>query len=647
VTGETILWQPSPERVERATITRYVSWLNEQGVHVEGYDALWRWSVDELEAFWESIWDFCGVRAAQPYTNALLDPEMPGATWFEGSELNYAEHIFHGKNPDAVALVAAGELRDLEEWTWERLRDETSRIAHGLRGLGVAPGDRVVAYLPNLPETVAAFLATASIGAVWSSCSAEFGPSGVIDRFRQIEPSVLLTIDGYRYHGRDHDRRDVIERLRSEMPSLNHTVVLPYLDRDARLEGTLSWSELTDVAGELTFVSVPFSHPLWVLYSSGTTGLPKAIVHGHGGILLEHLKVMHLHLDAQAGDRIFWFTTTSWMMWNFLVGCLLTDAAIVLYDGSATYPETGALWDLAAETRITCMGTSPNYLAACMKRDVQPRDGRDLSALRSIGSTGSPLPPETFDWIYDRLGPDLWLFSTSGGTDVCTAFLGGCPILPVYRGELQCRALGANVQAFDEAGRPLVGSVGELVLTSPLPSMPLRFWNDPGDERYRESYFSMYPGVWRHGDWVEITERGTAVIRGRSDATINRGGIRMGSNEIYSVVLTLPEVEDALVVDVDGWMPLFIVLADGATLDEDLTLEIKRRIREDCSPRHVPSVIYAIPVIPRTHSGKVLEVPVKRILLGVPPETAVSRESIADPDALQPFIELARERGES
>jgi acetoacetyl-CoA synthetase len=639
-----ILWQPSSERMQRATITRYVEWLRERGVHTDGYDALWRWSVDEPAAFWSSIWDFCDIRAAHPFEHALSHPSMPGTKWFEGSRLNYAEHAFRGKSPDAVALLAAGEVRGLEEWTWERLRDETARIAHGLRALGVGAGDRVVAYMPNIPETVAALFATASLGAVWSSCSPEFGVMGVVDRFRQIEPTVLLTIDGYRHQGQDHDRRELVERLRSEMPSLEHTVLLPYLDPEARLEGTLGWDELTAAAGELVFAEVPFDHPLWVLYSSGTTGLPKAIVHGHGGILLEHLKVLRLHLDAQPDDRVFWFTTTSWMMWNFLVGCLLTDATIVLYDGSAKHPDLGVLWDLAAETGTTCFGTSPTFLGECLKRDLRPLDGRDLGALRSIGSTGSPLPPETFDWVYDHFDPDLWLFSTSGGTDLCTAFVGGCPVLPVYRGELQCRALGANVQAFDDEGRPVVGSLGELVLTTPLPSMPLFFWNDKGDERYRESYFSTYPGVWRHGDWIEITDRGTAVIYGRSDATINRGGIRMGSSELYRVLLTIPEIEDALVVDVDGWLPLFVVLADGAVLDEALTLEIKRRLSEDCSPRHVPGAVYSLAAVPRTHSGKVLEVPVKRILLGVPADIAVSREAVANPSALDPFIELARER---
>jgi acetoacetyl-CoA synthetase len=408
----------------------------------------------------------------------------------------------------------------------------------------------------------------------------------------------------------------------------------------------MRWSELLR-DGPLEFAQLPFDHPLWVLYSSGTTGLPKAIVHGQGGILLEHLKKMHLHLDAQPGDRVFWFTTTGWMMWNFLVGVLLTPASIVLYDGSPAQPSMDVLWDLAASTGMTCFGTSASYIASCMKAGVEPAgNGRDLSALRSVGSTGSPLAPEGFKWVYDHVGRDTWLFSTSGGTDVCTAFVGGCPLLAVYQGELQARALGAKVEAFDEEGRSLVGEVGELVITEPMPSMPVFFWNDPDGERYRESYFAMYPGIWRHGDWIEITPRGTAIIYGRSDSTINRGGIRMGTSEIYRAVLAVPEVVDALVVDVpregeDNWMPLFVVLRDEAQLDDDIVSQIKRRIREDCSPRHVPNDVYAIAEVPRTLSGKVLEVPVKRILMGTAPEKAASRDSLANPQALDWFVELA------
>ena len=652
-----LLWEPSDERKERATISRYMRWLAERrDLEFDDYDQLWQWSVSDLETFWASIWDFFEVRASRPFDRVLGRREMPGAEWFPGAELNHAEHVFRGKAAGELAVVHASELRSQAELTWGELREMTARIAAGLRSLGVGRGDRVVAYMPNVPEALAAFLACSSLGAVWSSCSPDFGAKSVVDRFAQIEPTVLLCVDGYRYNGRDFDRLDTVVRLQRAIPSLERTVVLPYLDPEVdrgRLQSAMPWSELlgSGDGAELAFEAVAFDHPLWVLYSSGTTGLPKAIVQGHGGILLEHLKKLHLHVDAQAGDRLFWFTTTGWMMWNFLVGGLLTDAAIVLYDGSPAQPDMGVLWDLAEGAGITCFGTSASYIASCMKASVEPSDGRDLSALRSVGATGSPLSPEGFEWVYEHVGRDTWLFSTSGGTDVCTAFVGGCPLLPVHQGELQARSLGAKVEAWDEDGRPVVGEVGELVITEPMPSMPLFLWNDPDGERYRESYFSMFPGVWRHGDWIKITERGTAVIYGRSDSTINRGGIRMGTSEIYGAVLGVSEVVDALVVDVErpggsAWMPLFVVLAEGARLDDALTGEIKRRIREDCSPRHVPNDVFQIAEVPRTLSGKVLEVPVKRILTGTPPDQAASRDSLQNPAALDFFVELGRSEPE-
>src|SRR5687767_1922386 len=464
----TLLWEPPSELVERAVMTRYMRWLDRG---FETYDELHRWSVEDLEGFWGSIWEFFEVDGS--YEQVLADRSMPGARWFTGAEVNYAEHAFRGKPGDRVAIVHAGELREQAEVTWGELRDQVAGIAAGLKALGVERGDRVAAYMPNIPEATAAFLASASIGAVWSSCSPDFGAKSVIDRFAQIEPKVLLTVDGYRYGGKDFDRREIVRGLVEAMPGVEHTVVLPYLHG-----GPSGWDDLLREREPLEFARVPFDHPLWVLYSSGTTGLPKAIVHGHGGILLEHLKKMHLHLDAQPGDRVFWFTTTGWMMWNFLVSVLLTRASIVLYDGNPGHPDMGALWDLAERTGMTCFGTSASYIAACMKDGVEPGAGRDLSALRSVGSTGSPLAPEGFQWVYDHIGADTWLFSTSGGTDVCTAFVGGCPLLPVYRGELQARALGAKVEAFAEDGRPLTGEVGELVITEPMPSMPVFFWND-------------------------------------------------------------------------------------------------------------------------------------------------------------------------
>jgi acetoacetyl-CoA synthetase len=648
-----LLWTPSPESVERSNMTRYARWLSsERGLDLNGdYRQLWRWSVEELEQFWASIWDFFEVNASKPYNEVLAERKMPGARWFDGAHLNYAEHLLRGKPRERPAILHASERRELDSLTWGELREQVSRVAAALREHGVGPGDRVVAYMPNVPETVVAFLATASLGAIWSSCSPDFGAGSVVDRFAQIEPKVLFCVDGYRYNGRDFDRTDVVAGLQAEMPSLERTVVLRYLGTDpdlSALRDVVDWNDLLE-AGEgqpLEFEQMPFDHPLWVLYSSGTTGLPKAIVHGHGGILLEHLKKLSLHVDAQEGDRLFWFTTTGWMMWNFLVGGLLTEAAIVLYDGSPGHPDMGVLWDLAEQTEMTCFGTSASYITACMKAEVEPGAGRNLSKLRAVGSTGSPLAPEGFQWVYDHVGDDTWLFSTSGGTDVCTAFVGGVPILPVYRGELQARALGAKVEAFDEDGRSVVDEVGELVITEPMPSMPVFFWGDEDGSRYRASYFEHYPGVWRHGDWIEITSRGTAVIYGRSDSTINRQGVRMGTSEIYRAVAAVPEVLDALVVDIprpdtEGWMPLFVVLREGEALDEELVAEIKRRIREQCSPRHVPDEVFQITEVPRTLSGKVLEVPVKRILTGTPAETAASKDSLANPAALDYFVELA------
>jgi acetoacetyl-CoA synthetase len=651
------LWEPSPELVERSRLSEYLRWLEaERGLAFADYEALWRWSVDDLDAFWASIWDFFEVQADGDPSPVLASRQMPGASWFPNASLNYAEHVFAGKDDGAIAILHASELRQLDELTWGELRAQVAAVAQGLRGLGVEKGDRVVAYLPNIPEAIVAFLASASIGAIWSSCSPDFGPASVIDRFAQIEPKVLFAVDGYRYGGKDFDRRETIAALQEAMPSLAGTVVLGYLDPEpdiSSLDKARTWPQLL-AGGEgapLSFERVPFDHPLWVLYSSGTTGLPKAIVQGQGGILLEHLKKLHLHVDSHPGDRLFWFTTTGWMMWNFLVSGLLTEAAIVLYDGSPGYPDMNVLWELAERAGVTMFGTSASYIAACMKAGVEPGEGRDLSCLKAIGSTGSPLAPEGFDWIYQHVGADTWLFSTSGGTDLCTAFVSGVSLLPVYRGELQGRALGAAVEAWDEEGRAVVGEVGELVVTEPMPSMPVCFWGDEDGSRYQASYFEQFPGVWRHGDWIEITERGTAVIYGRSDSTINRSGIRMGTSEIYRAVLSIDAIVDALVVDIpkagtEGWMPLFVVLREGVELDAELPKEIARRVRERCSPRHVPDQVFQIAEVPRTLSGKVLEVPVKRILMGTPAERAASRDSLANPAALDYFTAMAAELGD-
>jgi acetoacetyl-CoA synthetase len=636
-----VLWTPPGDLLESATMTRFM-----RSCGFADYHELWRWSVEELEGFWRALWDFFEVQADGDASTVLASREMPGAAWFPDVRLSYPEHVFRGKAEASIALLHASELRELGAWTWADLRRETARVRAGLSRMGVGRGDRVAAYMPNIPETIAAFLATAALGGIWSSCSPEFGVRSVVDRFAQIEPKVLLAVDGYRYGGRDSDRAEALAQLQAGLPSLQRTIVLPYLT-DAG-DWDVAFPETEE---PLTFERVRFDHPLWILYSSGTTGLPKAMVHGHGGILLEHLKKLHLHVNAQEGDRVFWFTTTGWMMWNFLLSALLTPAAIVLYDGNPGNEETGVLWNLAERSGITCLGVGAAFIHRCMKRGVEPRAGRDLSRLRAVGSTGSPLSPEGFRWVYDHVGADTWLFSTSGGTDVCSSFVGGVPVLPVYMGELQARSLGADVQAFDDRGTAVIDQLGELVIRQPMPSMPVSFWNDPDGKRYRESYFSVYPGVWRHGDWIRITSRGTAVIYGRSDSTINRGGIRMGTAEIYRAAMAVDAVVDGLAVDVppaegtgDSWMPLFVVLAEGERLTEAVVAEIRQRIREECSPRHVPNEVIQVAEVPRTLSGKVLEVPVKKILMGGDPKRAASRDSLANPPALDWFVEYARRR---
>ena len=650
-------WTPGSEMVQDSNLSSYTEWLaRERDLALDGYEELWAWSTDSPDEFWASLMDYFEVASEGDAVSVTNESPMPETRWFEGLSLNYAEHVFRDRNPAELAIIAASEQGSPVEITWAELEASVAAAARGLRDLGLSRGDRVAAYLPNIPEAVIAFLACASIGAVWSSCSPDFGAGAVRDRFAQIKPKVLIAVDGYHYGGRFFDRSEIVADLARSMPSIERTVLVKSSDLDGTpIPDAVTWdSTLGAEAGAdeaIEFERVPFSHPLWILYSSGTTGLPKAIVQGQGGILLEHLKVMHLHLDAKPGDRIFWFTTTGWMMWNFLVSCLLTRASIVLYDGNPGHPDLNALWDLAEEVGFTCFGTSASYLSACMKEGLEPARGRDLTRLRSIGSTGSPLSPEGFDWVYREVGSDIWLFSTSGGTDLCTAFVGGVPTLPVYRGELQARALGAAVESWDEDGRPLVGEVGELVITKPMPSMPLFLWGDEDGSRYRESYFDVYPGIWRHGDWIELTDRGSAIIYGRSDSTINRGGIRMGTSEIYRAVLAVPGIEDALVVDIpkegtEGWMPLFVVLEDGTELDDDLRKLVASEVRGRCSPRHVPDVLIAIDEVPRTLSGKILEVPVKRILTGTPLDRAASRDSMANPESLDFFVEFASGLGD-
>ncbi len=646
-----ILWRPSPSAADRTTIARFAAHVEQRHrVQLPEYGALHRWSVEHLDDFWGALAEFFAVRFETPPSAVLGERAMPGAEWFPGATLSYVEQVFRDRPADELAIVSATESGDDVRLSWGELLNATARAARGLRELGIRPGDRVAGYLPNTAETVVAFLATASVGAVWSCCSPDFGADAVVDRLAQIEPRVLFAGDGYVYGGKPFDRRAVIERLRSELPTVESTVVVPVLSGTDPIPGTTSWSTFLGAheAPPLSPVAVPFDHPLWILYSSGTTGLPKGIVHSHGGIVLEHLKWLGLQVDARPGDRVFWLTTTGWTMWNFVVGSLLVGAVPILYEGNPTHPGPERLWVIADECEATHFGAGASFFHACLKADLTPRDHAELASLRAIGSTGSPLLPEAYDWIYDRLGGDTWLFSTSGGTDVCTAFVGGAPTLPVRRGELQAPALGVDLQSWDADGQPLIGEVGELVVTQPMPSMPIKLWNDDGS-RLRASYFEHYPGVWRHGDWIELRESGGAIIHGRSDSTINRHGVRIGTAEIYRAALRLPEVQDAVVLDLpedDGgsWMPLFVVLSDGAELDDALRRRITTGIREACSPRHVPNEIVAVPAIPRTLSGKILEVPLKRLFLGVPASEVASRDALANPEALDWFARLADER---
>jgi acetoacetyl-CoA synthetase len=646
-----LLWTPGPDARTATRVGRYLAWLErERGHQFETYDQLWTWSTGDLDGFWRSIWDHHDVRSSAPFSSALADAHMPGARWFPGARLNWAEHALRlaGRGEQDVVVIGRSQTRERVTLTAGQLRDQVARARAGLQRLGVSRGDRVAAFMPNVPEALVALLATASLGAIWTSCAPEFGVRSVVDRFSQVDPAVLITIDGYRYGSRTVERSDEVAAIRAALPGLRATVALPYLHpTERRIPDATGWEELTAAAGPLTFAQLPFEHPLYILYSSGTTGLPKPIMHGHGGILLEHLKIHALHHDLGSADRFFWFTTTGWMMWNYLASGLLVDATLVLYDGAPADPDLSALWRLAAEEGVTYFGTSAPFLMACRKEQLAPGSAVDLSRLRGLGSTGAPLPAEGFRYVYDAISPSVHLQSVSGGTDVCTAFVGASPLVPVWEGEISCRHLGCAVEAFSGDGRPLIGEQGELVITVPMPSMPVAFWNDPDGSRYRDAYFGEFPGVWRHGDWITITERGSCVISGRSDATLNRGGVRIGTSEFYAVVEALPEVADSVVIHLDeaDELLLFVALREGHALDDALRARIRAELRASLSPRHLPDRIVAVPAIPRTLSGKKLEVPIKRILTGTPADVAASRGSLANPDSLDVFVAMARNEG--
>jgi acetoacetyl-CoA synthetase len=653
-----VVWTPPADVLERSQAGHFMAWLRRhRDVDLTSHDELWRWSVAELEGFWSAVWEYFGVCSHAPYTSVLKNRAMPGTTWFPGARINYAEHALGTSDDlDRVAVLGRSQTRPDLELTFGQLRDQVARARAVLTGLGVGKGDRVAGYLPNVPEALVAFLATASLGATWASCATEFGPRSVIDRFGQVEPAVLIVAGGYRYGAKDIDRRQQVGEIRAKLPSVRHVLDIRY--GQWQVEDTMSWPDLLAgavLAGRgaspLEFEPVAFGHPLFVLFSSGTTGQPKAIVHGHGGILLEHLKNHAFSWDMGPADRMLWFSTTAWMMWNALVSSLLVRASIVMIDGNPMHPDLSWQWRLAAETRATIMGASPGFIMACRKEGLNLRAAHQL-AVRIVGSAGAPLPPEGYAWVQDQLGPGVQLNVGSGGTDVCSGLVQNNPLLPVYAGEISGRCLGADVHAFDEAGHDVIGELGELVITSPMPSMPVAFWGDQDGRRLRAAYFDRYPGIWRHGDWIVFNGNGSCHVAGRSDATLNRGGVRLGTAEFYSVVEELEGIADSLVVHLEdpdggnGELLLFVALEPGGRLDERLRRSVATALRTALSPRHIPDEVTAVPVIPRNLTGKKLELPVKRILQGSRLEDVASRDALAVPTSLDPFVELARARAQ-
>ncbi len=647
-----ILWTPDRNTIERAQLTRFQRWLaNTRDMQFQDYDALWRWSVDETEAFWRAIWDYYRISPEGVIGDVLVDPSMPGSKWFPDARVNYTARVFSNATGERPAMVFQGEATELQEISWAELESDVASLAHYLKNLGIEPGDRIVAFLPNTPEAVVAFLAAASIGAVWSMCAPDLGVQGVLDRFKQIRPKVLFTTDGYTYSGKNYDRTDTAKELVAGLPTLEATIVVDRIGASQSLLSdtmlhTTPWTDALSGHHELDPLPLPFDHPLWILYSSGTTGAPKAIVHSQGGILVEHLKVLNLHVDLGKEDRFFWYSSTAWMMWNFQVGALLNGTTICTYDGNPGFPDLKRLWQFISESRVTYFGAGAAFYDGCRNAKISPQNDFDLSALRGIGSTGSPLLPESYRWIYEHVGSNVYLGPISGGTDFASAFVGGVPTLPVRLGEMSCRCLGAAVAAFNDAGESVVDEVGELVCTKPMPSMPLYFWNDEGDVRYKDSYYDVWPGVWRHGDWIKITLEGGATIYGRSDATINRYGIRMGTAELYAAVDALPEVADSLVVDLEflgreSYMPLFVVLNPGERLTDELVERIKSAIKVSLSPRHVPNDIFLVDEVPRTFSGKKLEIPIRKLLLGQAQEDVINKDAMDNPDSIDYFVSFA------
>ena len=650
--SQQILWTPDANFIEQSNLKSFEKWLNtHKGLTFDNYQQLWKWSVENIELFWECLWQYFNIKSHTEYSSVLSSHSMPGAKWFEGATLNYAEHIFRNKKQGKTALHFKNESNTLSSMKWEAFEQKVSSVQQFLIKNDVSKGDCVAGYMSNIPETIIVFLAVNSIGAIWTCCSPDFGVNTVIDRFEQVKPKLLFAVNGYQYNGKQKDRTAEINQIQQGISSINNVVLIKNISvqKDTcNLNKATPWNEIiSDKTTDLEFTPVEFNHPIWVLYSSGTTGKPKAITHSHGGVLLEHLKYMHFHNDVKPGENFFWFTTTGWMMWNFLQASMLVGAVPVLYDGSPAYRNLNSLWELAAQLPIHHFGTSAPYLTACMKKGLALGSSYDLSALRSIGSTGAPLPPETFEWVYQNVSQDVWLCSMSGGTDVCTAFVGGCPTEPVYKGAIQCRALGCALYAYDENGTAITNSLGEMVIEKPMPSMPIYFWNDPNNERYKSSYFEKFEDKWCHGDWINIYDNGSLMIQGRSDATLNRKGIRIGTAEIYAVLDKIPGIIDSLIVDIekgngDDIMPLFVVLEKGIKLTE-IKKTITESLKKECSPRHVPDRIIQVKDIPYTLSGKKMEIPVKKALMGMDISKSVNPDAIRNPEALTFFINYSTE----